>query len=877
MLPNRAGFLEYVFRTHHPRNVTGDGGRRFPHQQWVRDYLDYRSPHRGLLLYHGLGVGKTCASLAAAEGFIGARRKVVVMLPASLEGNYRAEIEKCSRLGTRTWSWIELPADADAAAAAARQRALDEFHLPASATAAWVPYVPRWLPNTWVQRARVPVKSMTEDERAQVQRALAHMIDRRYTFLHYNGLTMKHLERLGERFFDDAFVIIDEVHTFISRVIHGGKIARRLYNQMLTAPRARFVLLSGTPIINQPFELAYLLNLVRGPMLEYEFSFLKNQPNVLTEEAVAEDLADAAIARHVDEWRIVRSNGTTSLRAVFLPARFERGETPGEVVWATRGRSAEVLAREMRARLESKGWHMAAGVKKHAHLALPNDEATFNEWFLDQPEGDAPHMKNVDLFQRRIMGIVSYFRSADETLFPTLLPMVVEKVPLTDHQFNHYLEARTRERRMEANQRLFARARGAGGPTASVYRAFSRMACNFVFPEDIPRPFPKDVAKALAKELAVPEEDADGAAEAGPAMEADVRRKQVKVYQEQLQAALKQLYDRREDLLSMEALEKIHAPKMAHLIRHLQSAPGKSLIYSQFRTVEGLGLLQWAMHQAGGWTELRLVRSKSGEWSVADAERVLDARFQRRRYIVFGDDAEKNGILLNLFKENWKHVPAALHAAFDRRGITSNLRGEAVAALLITQSGAEGISTNNVRNVFILEPFWNQVRIDQVIGRAVRTGSHLALPPEERNVRVVMFVSTFTQRQLKDHFTLQGLDGGKTSDEHILARAQSKHALTSMFLNAMKEAAADCLFNAAANRAERCYAFPVHTPPEEVVSWPDMAMDARPRAEETRARRMRGRVVDVQGTKYVEAQVDGETGLFDYHAWKHAKALVRVK
>ena len=34
-----------------------------------RDYINLYTPYRGLLLYHGLGAGKTCGSIGIAEGF----------------------------------------------------------------------------------------------------------------------------------------------------------------------------------------------------------------------------------------------------------------------------------------------------------------------------------------------------------------------------------------------------------------------------------------------------------------------------------------------------------------------------------------------------------------------------------------------------------------------------------------------------------------------------------------------------------------------------------------------------------------------------------------------------------------------------------------
>ena len=66
----------------------------FPHQRFIRDYLQYKSPYRGLLVYHGLGVGKSCSSIAAAEMLMN-YKKVVIMLPASLRSNYINEIIKC--------------------------------------------------------------------------------------------------------------------------------------------------------------------------------------------------------------------------------------------------------------------------------------------------------------------------------------------------------------------------------------------------------------------------------------------------------------------------------------------------------------------------------------------------------------------------------------------------------------------------------------------------------------------------------------------------------------------------------------------------------------------------------------------------------------
>ena len=64
------------------------------HQKIVRDYINIYTPYRGLLLYHGLGSGKTCSSIAIAEG-IKNDKKILIMTPASLRDNYIEELKKC--------------------------------------------------------------------------------------------------------------------------------------------------------------------------------------------------------------------------------------------------------------------------------------------------------------------------------------------------------------------------------------------------------------------------------------------------------------------------------------------------------------------------------------------------------------------------------------------------------------------------------------------------------------------------------------------------------------------------------------------------------------------------------------------------------------
>ena len=83
--------------------------------------------------------------------------------------------------------------------------------------------------------------------------------------------------------------------------------------------------------------------------------------------------------------------------------------------------------------------------------------------------------------------------------------------------------------------------------------------------------------------------------------------------------------------------------------------------------------------------------------------------------------------------------------------------------MIISSAGAEGISLTCVRQVHILEPFWNYVRIDQVLGRAIRMKSHTQLPKEDRNVEQYLYLSILPNGDnLKDVYKSLINDENKT-------------------------------------------------------------------------------------------------------------------
>lgn len=101
--------------------------------------------------------------------------------------------------------------------------------------------------------------------------------------------------------------------------------------------------------------------------------------------------------------------------------------------------------------------------------------------------------------------------------------------------------------------------------------------------------------------------------------------------------------------------------------------------------------------------------------------------------------------------------------------------------LLVSGAGAEGLDLKGTKLVQILEPHWNDPRIDQVIGRAVRYQSHAHLPENERTVRIQRFTALPKERG----FFIKKRDIG--ADEYLTMLSKQKSELNNAFLKALQE------------------------------------------------------------------------------------------
>jgi hypothetical protein len=861
VLPNRKAFADAVariFLKYPPKPTDNDdkdvdlcavrgGSARelLPHQKIVRDYLAAETPYRGLLLYHGLGSGKTCSSIAVAESLL-STRKVFVMLPASLESNYRGELRKCGDpLYAYDQHWRQQELTEESRAAAKRLGISDKF-LERNRTFFST------VPGEEANYSKLP-KSAQDIIGKQIE----DIIDQRFTFIRYNGLSSanigKYVPEDGTNPYDDSTVIIDEVHNFISRIVNKSDIAWKLYNLIYNASGCKVVALSGTPVINRANEIAFLMNLLRGPIEQVTIPVRAipawDEERMTTALRTLPDV-DTVAFNSVKKYILVTRN-PPNFRSVYnekgdrIAVQYDKDVpyTANPVEWVQSWKS--------KFEVDVGGAEISAErVTSEALECLPSNYDEFAALFLDGLQ-----IKNPLMFQRRIQGLVSYFKGGDERMLPKRVQdeAMLEKIEMSNEQFNRYLEVRWEEIKLDKRRATPKD----GEEEMKTFRVNSRLACNYSVPSELRRTEDADATS----EDTVPEKT----------------------------AILDKLRRDPNRFLSETALETF-SPKMLKMLRNVKgSAGGNQFVYSQYRSLEGLGVFS-AILDANGWQQYKLTKEVNNQWVES---KDMDPDKPAYAFYTGQEDQQQREFMRQIYNNIFSDdFPASLKASVEARG------KKLLTLFMASSAGAEGITLANVRHVHIMEPHWNPARHDQVVGRAIRLCSHARLPMEERTVRVSFYVSVFTPEQAKStegannvvpirrsdtmlkRYEGEPVESFMSTDEYLYEISYEKDVTNKRISHLLKQAAVDCEIHRKLHSRETpvlsCMRFDSTVAGEDLAYKTSIQTDIR---DESYIRNMTRRHRKLQRVtiKTIVFLVDPDTKeVFDGPAFEDDKRLLKI-
>ena len=642
----------------------------FEHQKFVSNMFTKRSPYRGILLYHGLGVGKTRTAITIAEQ---QKRDVIVLLPASLKPNFAKEV-------------------------------------------------------------------------------LSVNGKMNYEYIHYNGLSKKKVDEIiNFNKFNNKTIVIDEVHNFISVVRNNSSLGKSLYDLILNEQSIKLICLSGTPVINDTYELIMLFNLLHGYI--YINKLVK-----------ADDLKLIG-----SDERVFNIN-TSKSKAQFnkYPVGYV-GKDNGIVTYKPKYVKPEIETKVTKVSL------------------FPMNEVEYYDIF------------SKELFCNRIQGLVSYFEHFDEADFARQSKLNIVRCKMSPLQYSNYktmriIEQENEKMKKRKSKRVFDYESDFKEKASDLYRAYTRQICNFSFPDDIKRPYASSVNKAI-KEM---DDDIIDKPSNKKEKYENISEDNDKSYSDQLEIALSRV-NTRENLI-----DKLHelSPKMSELIANMKKSKGPIMVYSAFRNVEGLFILSKVLDHMG-YEELVLEKKKSSGWLIKTTD------IKKPKYLVFENngDAEKMNILLSLFNSQFDQLPSGICDQLQEAygGKWTNMHGEFIKCIMITKSGSEGISLKNVRQVHLLEPYWNLLRVRQVIGRGIRAKSHTSLPENERKVDVFLYLSTFPDQSTTTEDSVINRMEDETTDEYIYNLSLRKDKLNNEYLDMIKKTAVDCSLYKDVHKFKRCY------------------------------------------------------------------------
>lgn len=199
---------------------------------------------------------------------------------------------------------------------------------------------------------------------------------------------------------------------------------------------------------------------------------------------------------------------------------------------------------------------------------------------------------------------------------------------------------------------------------------------------------------------------------------------------------------------------EMYSCKFFEIMNKIQNKSGKVFVYSSFKEFGGIKSFVKILN-AFGYKDY----TKDGVGS--------------RRYAIWSGDETIA-------------VKEEIKTMYNKK---DNINGHKIKILLGSPSIKEGVSLTAVRQVHILEPYWNQSRLDQVIGRASRFCSHKDVVENNRNVKIYIYIA----------IAPSGKVWKQTVDQYIQSLLTEKDKLIKQFEKAIKEVAIDCTLNKNAN------------------------------------------------------------------------------
>lgn len=612
-------------------------------QNILKNYISPKTPYNGVLVYHGTGVGKTCTSITIAEQFkyiLEAKdKRILVVLSPSLRKNFIKQLFDIHRvLFTYRGNMI-------------------------------VDYKNNQCTDYLKE---IDVYGLTPEE---IHKKIKKLIHKYYQFFGYTELSnyidrlitystkgildpvIKNEKRAGilKKYFSDRVIIMDEIHSIrsIDNVIDTNLIVEMIQS----AVNNKLILLTATPIYNDPKEIIFLLNLLlandKRELLTPDMLF--NKENNLTREGKS---------------RLIEySRGYISYLKGSNPYYFPIKLYPDD---------NHIMKKKDFPTYDIKG-HKIAKQDVLKSFRLVN-------CFMDEGYQYTYYKLGLE-------------RMSDKRMNDIDSDIIIKRTDVQLNQNSYSLSNNNQSSRSSQSNNNSSQSNNNSNQNENDIKLknikMNIQVSNIVFPSDNA----SSTYYGRKGFLKYFEMSANGKS-------FKIRKNMMDIYG---------------NILDEKILHR-YSTKMAQLLEYIKNARGIVYIYSDYI---------WS-----GVLPLALILEYNGYVKYGDTQ-LLEGEKLPQRTIHKGSTSIAKYILLSGNSQISPHNDNEI----DICTRDNNREGETVKIILGSPLAGEGIDLKRIREVHILDPWYHDKKLEQIIGRAVRYKSHHNLPEKYRNVTIYQYVA----------------------------------------------------------------------------------------------------------------------------------------
>ena len=676
-----------------------------PHQKFIKNFLSMYTPYNGLLLYHGLGTGKTCSAIGVAEEtrkylkFMGYNERIIIVASPNVQENFYLQLFDERKLEERNGIWTINNC--------AGQNILDEINM--------------------IQ------KNLSRDK---VIKIVKNVINNYYLFMGYtqfanliikkSNISSQSLSTLDskkkqlliknklQKFFNNRLIIIDEIHNIRQSKDNSNKlVSNELIKLVKNVNNLKLLFMSATPMFNDYKEIIFLINILnlndKRSIVELKDVFANDGSFIVNSkgEQVGLDLFKRKINGYIS---YIKGDNPLSFPFRILPKDFSKNNS----ILNNKYPEFKINATPLKESLTLFDIYV-----NNTNIS-PYQEYVYNIILKN----------NISKFDEEKL-------NAMESFGYTLLqkPLECLNIVFPNSKLENYFNSKM----IYYNNDI-----------VEVVKNINIEEINTIV--DI---------KTIVGKSAI---------------------NNIMSYQESQAPKSRYNYNFKSEFLknmpiNMFDYDKIgkYSFKIKALIDSLIGSTGPIIIYSQFID-SGLIPIALALEAKGftryGNNKSLFANPPSEELDVNTYKTKsevlqLGQRFRGAKYVIISGNS-------NISPD----IVSDLKACTD----SNNVDGENVKVILLSAAGSEGLDFKYIRQIHVLEPWYNINRVEQIIGRAIRTCSHKDLPLNKRNVQIFM------------HGTLLS-NANESVDLLIYRKAEEKAKIIGNVTRVLKEHSIDCYLN----------------------------------------------------------------------------------